>query len=194
MSLIEEALRRLEPPSKTEEELAPAAISSAASQTAVSVPVEPPPQPRSDAHSWSTASPAAEPAAAKPALSLSTSQAILITAVAAFLIGGWWMGQSKPAPVLVTPAASAQHRHPAAQKPAPMIRPAANPSVAAPRSQGELQLSGIVVGGRTAYAVINGSIFTVGDSVGDSTLTGVTRESATLHRTDGTEVVLRIAH
>lgn len=196
MSLIEEALRRVQDPSpKTEEQRASATISS--SEAAVSVPVEPPPQPRVEAHSWSTASPMAESASAEPARSLSTAQATLLMAVLIVAIGSWGMGQSRstPAPAAsVTPAAPAARRHPMPQQPAPTIRPADGPSVPAARAQGELQLSGIVVGGRTSYAVINGSIFTVGDSVGELTLTKVTRESATLRRSDGTEVVLRIPH
>ena len=199
MSLIEEALRRVQESSpKTAEPHVSAAISSSEDQPAVSVPVEPPPQPRSEAHSWPTESPIAESAAPEPAPSISTARAILITAALLFTIGGWWIGQSSRAPAPAapaTPAAPAARRHPTAQKPVLPIRPAVNTSADALRSQKEFQLSGIVVGGGGAsYAVINGSVLTVGDSVGEVTLTGVTRESATLRRSDGTEIVLRISH
>lgn len=215
MSIIEEALRRLQDPllhpaqkPQTQAPVAPPLVK----------PVEPKP-----IHSWPTAAaptPTPTPLPYSSTLLAAAVAAIILSSLAVLAGGAWWLGHLSrptstasstiPAPTLAALPAIPQPSQPApsarsqdgaptgqAQSERPMsavehppvpatIHPIANLS-------DELVISGLVVGGGESYAVINGAIVAVGDQIGDFTLVEITNGAARLRRTDGSEVALRVS-
>ena len=187
MSLIEEALRRIQDPSLPTQQTAP-------------------PKPggkdqSSTAHSWSSTPP---PVSAKVtttsqrATNVLVAVTVAILALTALLVAGgavWLfridMGE-KPEPIVETSRTTS----PQASVVAPVI-----PSVeraeplpkTASRQPEELSLSGVVEGLGEPYAVINGAIVGVGERVGTFTLTAVHDGAAILRRDDGTDTILRVS-
>lgn len=212
MSIIEEALRRLQDP---------LLHTAQKPNTEAPVPVKPvEPKP---IHPWPTAAaptPAPTPLPYSSTLLVAAVAAIILSSLAVLAGGAWWLGHLSrptstasstiPAPTLAAmpaiprppqPAPSARSQDVApttgqAQSERPMsavehppvpatIHPIANLS-------DELVISGLVVGGGESYAVINGAIVAVGDQIGDFTLVEITNGAARLRRTDGSEVALRV--
>ena len=186
MSLIEEALRRVqEPLVKSQQTAAPSPRKTRADETA-------------PAHSWTTNPPfALRPAPGSPHTSTSLlAVALAVLALTAVLIigGAFWMGrviggrpavpastvQSPPAP---TPPALAK----ASKQPAPVH------DAASPAAEESLVLTGVVEGLGDPYAVINGMILGVGEQSGGATLIEIADGLVKLRRADGTETVLRVA-
>lgn len=210
MSIIEEALRRLQDP-----------LLHPAQKPQAEAPVVPPPvkpvEPK-PIHSWPTAvapTPTPTPLPYSPTLLAAAVAAIILSSLAVLAGGAWWLGHlsrapSAPASTIPAPTLAAMTAIPRPQQPAPTdeeptdeaqrerpmnavslppvpstIHPIANLS-------DELVISGLVVGGGESYAVINGAIVAVGDQIGDFTLVEITKGAARLRRTDGSEVALRV--
>ena len=175
MSLIEEAMRRLQDPliSKTQ---SPSSVQHPAPRQAHKEPVAPP-------HSWPVNPPAPfpSPASASPAMNRVT---FAVIAMAVCFIGGgvWWMGRTGSAPSLQTKGMGGS-----AVKPS-----ATTPSALPPVSQSRFILSGIVEGLGEPYAVINGMILTVGDQIADATLLEINKGMVRLRLGDGSETTLRV--
>ena len=165
MSLIEEALRKIKDP------LLP--------QAPPGIPASPPPP----AHSWPTEAPAhgLSPATRhfNPLLAVAAAIAALTDALTPW--GEFWMGRTigrshaAAAPVSLAVASST------------LTEPGSTPI---PRPAPELH--GIVEGSGEPYAVINGTIVSVGDRIEDLTVRRVEDGAVTLRRDDGEEVVLRV--
>lgn len=184
MSLIEEALRRVKdpmlaqteagaPPKNKEKKAAPSA------SEPESAPV---------AHSWptapslpTTASPTSAQRSSHRTLSAGVALALLLGAV--YLFGGTtWTKRTvaarRPAAPLSTIAAPAAG--------------AVAPSLTAQASPDGLILSGVLEGEGESFAMINGAIVKVGESIGDWTLLSVAEGTATLRNESGREAVLRV--
>lgn len=214
MSIIEEALRRLQDP-----------LLHPAQKPQAEAPVAPPPAPPpvkpvepKPIHSWPTAiapTPTPTPLPYSPTLLAAAVAAIILSSLAVLAGGAWWLGHlsrapSAPASTIPAPTLAAMTAIPRAPQPSPTdeeptdqaqserpmsamshppvpatIHPIANLS-------DEFVISGLVVGGGEPYAVINGAIVAVGDQIGDFTLVEITNGAARLRRTDGSEVALRV--
>ena len=57
----------------------------------------------------------------------------------------------------------------------------------------EFNVTGVVEGLGDPYAMINGSIVSVGETIGRATLTGISEGTVTLRLADGKETVVRVA-
>ncbi len=176
MSLIEEALRRIQDPS------IPKGGATATPQNPQAPAQEPPP-----AHSWPTAP--ASPTATSPQTprALNAVAVAIVGLTAVLLLGGIiWLGRTRngtasapePAPV----AAPAQQAATPQAAPTPVQKPAWQ----------EMVLSGIVVGVGEPYAVINGEIVGRGDRIGNATLLDIAQDSVTIQLPNGKETVLKI--
>ena len=208
MSLIEEALRRIQDPLLPTQQTAPKpAVKHAPSPT----------------HSWT---PAAPPSPQAPSAAQRTTNALMATTVAvialtALLVAGGavWLWQTariqsdelmavRPTteshtvvvPPIVTPHVEPT---PVTQEPtlAPEPQKSAEPTPPSPsahhspptRSPEELKLSGIVEGVGDPYAVVNGTIVGIGERIGTFTLIAVHDGAAVLRRDDGTDTILRVS-
>ena len=182
MSLIEEALRRVQEP------LGPAAASKpklvpkpAATQSIPPLPPTTPfaptgPSPRTPQ----------QPATSLPrSTNLSLVVVIAVLMLAAGLIGGGvvWIGRTVGAVRRTSTSV------PNAEN---MTTPVAAETAVPPTGQESFILNGIVEGVGEPYAVINGVIVGIGDHVGDATLMDVHNGSATLQRANGKRSILRV--
>lgn len=196
MSLIEEALRRVQDPT------VPTAQAPA--------PAQPKPRPEGikPAHPWPT-TPAVStppPFPAQPTTNALVAVAVAIFALTGILVlwGAFWIGRvlgtppavstaTPPEPAPTTPPVAA----PAPSHPEPVDE---HPDAAAPpqrpvqqaAAEPALALNGVVEGLGAPYAMINGAIVGVGESVEDSVVLEITNGSVRLRRGDGTESVLRV--
>lgn len=215
MSLIEEALRRVQDPAlQGTQQTAPAAPAQPSSTTIRPVPPSPakPAEPDpsliahpTTAHSWPTTPPAAPPSFGTEspktitAPLLAIALAILTITAVLIIAGAFWMGralggaapqpQSTPAQTMALPAA------PAAMSARPS-KPHGKKSMSAPTTEPleqRLVLNGIVEGSGKPYAVINGTIVAIGEQFQDFTLLEISNGVARLRRTDGNEMLLRIS-
>ncbi len=203
MSLIEEALRRSKDPRS----------SNTATPSQQTAPAQPAP-----AHPWPATpppqtQPTRAPSASKPVNVLTAAMALIIALAAAWLIGGMvWLSRHSPMPRAETPpppspaprptrastsAPPAPAATPLSARPAvpsssrPASRPpSAPPSASSPRT--DYVLSGVVEGVGKPYAVINGTILAVGETLGDATLVEIANGAARLRHADGTESDLQI--
>ena len=218
MSLIEEALRRVQEPTlqPTQQKTAPITPthpSITAPPQAPKQSVEPKPSPAMDAdrgiHSWPTALPATSPptSATQPSTTMITAPllavALAVLALTAVLIigGAFWMGRvlggtaQAPAPRSTPPVTIGAG---VGLPPTPQIQNVA-PAAAARHSQHSellvprLVLNGIVEGSGAPYAVINGTIVGIGEQFQDLTLLEINHGVARLRRSDGNELLLRIS-
>lgn len=210
MSLIEEALRRVRDPLlPVEPPQAPAAH--APNQLGV--------KQHSAAAVWQAQDVSSSATASSP-LAAHSLIVVAVTVVAftgALIAGGaFWMGQrldgrsqatpsqvgaqTEPVHVTATEDAAVSDEDSAASSGdagavtsplavAVAVTPAAT-SLSAPHN---LVLNGVVEGSGEPYAVINGSIVGLGDTVEGSTLSEIANGSAKLRRADGAEVVLRVS-
>ena len=189
MSLIEKALRRVKDP------MLPPASTTVEKPRTGSPSQEPP-----TAHSWSTTpvSSPSQPAAASPITPLTLATLAVLGLTVALIVGGSvWMWRTFNAG---TPVAKAPMSSDAA--PAPMTAavpdlatrsdPSARSRSAAASTPPEFHLTGVVEGSGVPYAVINGSIVGVGETVGNATLLGIAEGMVTLRLADGKETVLRV--
>ena len=194
MSLIEEALRRVQDPALQGTQTAPRAPAQpqAPSQRAPARPAKAEPSSELNvgvsAYPWPMTPPTAAPAFGTPSSKTVTAPllavAIAILALTAVLaIGGaFWMGRAlggtapQSAPVVIS---------------RPMPPPA--PTEHAESVAGRLVLNGIVEGSGKPYAVINGTIVGIGEQYQDFTLLEISNGVARLRRVDGNELLLRIS-
>ncbi len=189
MSLIEEALRRVQNPSSASGKSGTAAKPSSAKQEPAALP-----------HSWPVETPeapssATHPAATRPAplpSSSSSSQQpwillVVLAAVAgcavALLIGGvLWVKTAPSAKPAIQNTAANTNPQPAKNDKSP-TRSSANP----------LNLTGVVTGeGSIPYAVINGKIFGIGEQVEAAKIIAIDTRSVTLEYPNGQQTTLSV--
>ncbi len=208
MSLIEEALRRLQDP------LLPTPHKATATPRPTAAPPQQPAEPK-PVHPWPTT--ADTQAAPTPALQqapvLIATGAILLI-IAMLLVGKvQWKesadGPSQPEPSssitsgpvvgatsgVTSPAGGA--RPSGASQPTDGARPTreaqgTSNKKRASQAQDQLILSGVVEGRGQHYALINGAVVAVGEQIGGFTLLEATQGAARLRRADGSELVLRV--
>ena len=193
MSLIEEALRRIQDPILTKH------------ASGVQAPPRPTPasEPPPIAHSWPTTPPfpalPASPPSVNPLLAVSFSVLALTSVI---VIGGaFWIGHQmvmRPTPIVITeplkpraqviPAAPEPPQQPETLARVLSVLPAPAPKAAA----ANLVISGIVEGMGESYAVINGLIVGAGERVGDATVLEVANGAVKLRRKNGEDVVLSV--
>ena len=185
MSLIEEALRRVQDPTVAGRAAPP--------------PAAKPGTPEAPAHSWSAApqSPAAPRRAGGPQTPIIMAVAVaMLVMTAVFVAGGvFWMARTRFATAPISPAPQPAQRSEAVEAPAVLApRPASAAAPSAPsEQQNGLRLTGIVEGTGEPYAFINGQIVAVGETVGRFTLMSVHDGAAVLRHEDGTDTILRVA-
>ena len=202
MSIIEEALRRVQDPLLPPAKKAPAP---APDRPAA-------PERRPVAHPWQQAapsSPAASTLQPQTAPLTAVALAVLLLTTALIIGGALWIGRalstaprdggapvqapiaSPPAPAFVEFQRPIEPEpEPEEAKPAHPKRPRSTPRVNA--GTPGLVLSGVVEGLGDPYAVINGLIVTVGERVGDATLEQIAQGSVTLRHDDGRQTILRV--
>ena len=194
MSIIEEALRRVQDPL-----LRPAKQPPAVAPQPQAAPQPPRPAP---AHSWeapparSVPSPSPLPAQITPLTAVAV--AVLALTVALVIGGAFWMGRAiapgsqNAAPPPASPV-TAQPRSAAplvkVEPPARAERPRTAKESGAPL---DLVLSGVVEGLGEPYAVINGLIVGIGERVADATLEEIANGSVTLRHDNGQKTILRV--
>lgn len=187
MSIIEQALRRVQDPTVSGQVKSP--------QTPAAAPAE---TDQENVHSWQTEPSPLSPVAARAphmtnALFLVALAVIGLTAV--LVIGGaFWMGRT------ITPAGgtfpSAQQADDAVSasgsgSAVPAVSAAGKP--AKKLKEMNYVLNGVVEGVGDSYAVINGEIAGIGDRIGDATLVNIASSTATLRLTNGKDLVVRVA-
>ena len=184
MSLIEEALRRIQDPLLTKH----AAHASAPPE----LKTEPPPA----VHSWQTTpSPFPLPPAATPSVNplLAVSFSVLALTAVIVIGGAFWIGHRvvmQPTPVVISEPPD--RPKPSERRAAPVVQPVA-PTPETPAVSGNgLTLSGIVEGMGESYAVINGLIVGVGEQVDGATLLEIASGTVRLRRENGREIVLSV--
>lgn len=194
MSLIEEALRRLQDP------LIPAKPSPPPSKSGTAH--EAPP-----AHSWpTTPSSATTPGggASQPITRALIAVAAAIIALTVALFTGaalWWkrsMGSAQMRSAASTTPMPTRHASPPLQAPQSVETAGTAPSTsppkrhASPAPSNDLVISGVVEGLGEPYAVINGAIVRAGEQVNDATLLRIADGVVVLRRADGTEMTLQV--
>jgi len=179
MSLIEQALRRVQDP----------VINTTTQTPPKTDPAEP------TAHSWKTESPPASlttsPAPRVTNALVAVALAIIGLTVVLVVGGAFWMGHTITSPQS-TAGGSAATAPSALEKTAPAVPTPAHARSAA-HGEPEFVLSGVVEGVGNPYAVINGAIASIGDQVGKATLVAISGSTATLRLANGEQMVLRVA-
>ena len=188
MSLIEEALRKVQQPLPGDGSKQPA------KQPAAQAPASAPsPAAEPVIHSWSAASAPAAPKAARPrrwswplTVPRPLPAAAGAVALAALLVAGgvFWLGR-------MTGARTVRMK----SKPGPVAAGAPAPSPSAVLQQTaheDLVLSGVVVGVGDPYAVINGQILAVGDKIAGATVLNITPSVVSVRLENGREGELRV--
>jgi hypothetical protein len=193
MSLIEEALRRMQEPllnlPSTQERTPKARRPAGAPEPA---PVHPwpvaPPAPGGSLEALRTGNPL-----------LPTTLAVVILTVAMVVGGAVWFGQTLTRPQAAPSTAARRPSAPtvprSAASPAPLEETAADadaPAIPAPSAEEAFTLTGVVEGVGEPYAVINGAIVAVGERVGHATLLAVANGAVQLRLDTGEERVLRV--
>jgi len=194
MSLIEQALRRVQDP---------LVARSPASQSEAPPAAAPAPTQAAPAHSWPTA-----PAAPAPEAPLRTSvlvaAALALCALSGGLVigGAFWMGRVVGRPASAEPVAAPKPLASVAPSSAAAPFPKPGPFKEIPRlsipwvkhsaPQEQYVLSGLIEGTGEPYAVINGMIFGVGEQIGKATVVEIANGAVKLLQPNGKETVLRV--
>ena len=209
MSLIEEALRRVQG--------FPSQKSTASTATATAVQAtpakahEPPPAPV-PVHSWSTtvATPGVSSSSALPSHKGPTTQILMgvvvtILALTTLFLGGsaLWMGrvlghrQIASGSTDRAQAISAERQIlERAQSSLAVQKSAADSATASSPSDESSQkwvVSGIVEGSGEPYALINGAVVGIGDRIGNATLLSISKGTVRLRHDNGLEQTLRVS-
>ena len=194
MSIIEEALRRMEDPSGKGSGAPPPATAPPATPQASAVKVQQPsqparaPEPAPRVHSWQP-KPSAPARAAGPQNGpwFAVVGAVLVLASMLAVGGAFWFGRTFSANgplnadvAVATPAATRS------------ARPRPAPETSRTTKSTSLVLSGVVEGLGEPYAVINGLIVAAGERVSNTTLERIENGSVLLRRDDGREITLRV--
>ena len=206
MSLIEEALRRLKDP-----------ILAAQSAPPSTAPKSKPNDTPAAAHSWSAmARRAAHPVSAKPqTVNALIGVTLVVLALAAVFLAGsaWWLSRTlsksqaaptpvvTPQPIMEVPSPNPMASQipepplvspvPSEPTPAPVLEVSPAPTEH-PQAKAEILLTGIVEGSGEPYAVINGSIVGVGETVQGLTLLEIGNGSVKVRRPDGSDTTLSL--
>ena len=184
MSLIEESLRRQEDPTIKKATVQPAS-GARATQTAEAPPAAKP------AQAWAPTRPVQSSSSAE---GIRISSLLLVAAMALVAVAGWkvWAARDQWLPARSSAEQPAQATSPLVKTPAAPVSQAA--SAPAPRSRERDSrapiLQGVVLGGESPYALINGGIFRVGDALGDATISGIEPRHVILDRKDGSRISL----
>ena len=202
MSLIEEALRRVQDPLIPHQHAqAPPASVKPTAKTAQAKP----------AHPWpTTATAPAAPATVRINPLMAVAVAVLTLTSVVIIGAAFWMGRTmartesptespeeknaelteltSPAP----PRAAAPFPKPAPFKEIPILSIpwVKNPP---PPPKQAFALSGVIEGGGEPYAVINGMIFGVGEQVGKATVVEISNGAVKLLLANGKETILRVS-
>ena len=188
MSLIEEALRRVQDP----------LLQKSATAAPQAPPKKPAATPEPPAHPWPMGSQFPSPAAPPVNPLLAVTLTVLALTVLVVVGGALWMGRAigtAPVPAQPAPAVPAESR---AESPGLTLQaeaPKSQPLIAMPWAKGtepEFTLSGVVEGPGESYAVINDLIVGIGEPVGNATLVRIAEGAVTLRRENGSEIVLRV--
>ena len=186
MSIIDEALRRMKDPLIPTEHKA----------------VQAPPQTQEEttkpAHSWPTGVSPSSPTAT-PVQQTTISLVMVVVAVlalTAMVVAGraFWMKQTLAQRLPDEPARTATSStfSPATAEPTAAPQPR-KPATAQRDTEDAFTLTGIVEGLGKPYAVINGAIVGVGDTIGEATLLEIADGSVKLQRADGSETTLSVS-
>jgi len=190
MSLIEQALRRVQDPLVARGPAAP--------------PEAPAPTQAAPAHSWPTASAApAPPAPLRISVLVAAVLALCILSGVLVISGAFWMGRvvGRPAPaepVAPAPKPLASVAPSSAAAPFPKPGPFKEiPRLSIPWVKSSVPpepyvLSGLIEGTGEPYAVINGMIFGVGEQIGKATVVEIANGAVKLLQPNGKETVLRV--
>lgn len=186
MSLIEDALRR-----------AQGATTQAKPAPGPSAQQEAP----APAHPWPTGTPGSpsplEPSKNPQGLS-GIAMAVLVLGVVLAIGGTRWFKQAVPIQGTAAPAQPAARSAPPEAEPAPKPEPTAparapwSAALTSQPSQTDPVLSGVVEGLGEPYAMIDGAIVSVGESIGGWTLVRVEGGTVTLRRVDGRDLTLSV--
>ena len=183
MSLIDDALRRVQDPL-------------AAKELPATLPQAPQPTPHAPqkkerpAHSWPLTSaakkPAEKPTEKQPGTRFLTLAVILLVGGAAF---SWVTNRVWVKPTPWPKNSAKQQQKPnikAGQTPFPEPEEAVNP-------EKMYQLTGVVVGaGGEPYAMVSGRIVAKGDTIGQATVSEIAENAVTLQLPDKTKIVLKV--
>ena len=178
MSLIEEALRRVQQEAAGSSEPRPAPAPRAAVKTDQPVSV----------HSWPTTEVLAAPSSARTKVK-GPLAVVALGAVLGIGISFWLERGGRDETVRLQQVGGGSSALSAPSRPLRAPRAGIR---AHPRDANALVLSGIAAGPGQPYAVINGQVVGVGEFIGDSTLLEVTESAVRLRRPDGTEIILRL--
>jgi hypothetical protein len=124
--------------------------------------------------------------------------AVLALTAALIFGGAVWLWQTLNGHRWATPgSASPVSPEEMAVHPVSSISSAADPAAKPARPAStemaqEFNVTGIVVGSGDPYAMINGSIVALGETIGSATLTGISEGMVTLRLADGKETVVRV--
>ena len=180
MSLIEQALRRIQEPLISKVESPPPSQTTRQSQQ----------KQLTMAHPWTVTSKDPPPnisLAARPGQTFKVvaTTVMALTVLSVVVISGvFWMRRTFS--ISNGSQIAASHRMPSTQ----IV--GGSPQVSLPSTaQGDLVLSGIVEGLGEPYAVINGMILVVGDQIGNARLVEIGRGMARLRDADGSDTILR---
>ncbi len=181
MSLIEEALRRVQDPKLAKTVAAPPSQPSGEPSVAHSWPVTPMPTVKT-------------PSSTAPPRSIMPLAALLVgLAAGSWMIGVAWLARS-PQPVS-TRSRSTQPHAATPSQPAPLPVASVAPSSSSHRREASpsMVLSGVVVGRGDPYAMIDGRIVGIGEQVDGGTVEEITQQQVKLRLADSSEVVLQVA-
>ena len=179
MSLIEEALRRVQEAPKNAPPKAP--------------PAKAPPEAEAPAHSWPITQ---APSASTPKLGAKPWPITRLVLVGVFVgIIAWWLRDT-----VVGRRSAQRHSQAETLSSNSQITPATSlptalsftsPSAHAQADQ-SMVLSGVVVGVGAPYAVIDGRIVGLGEQVGEATVKEITPSTVKLRLADGSETILHV--
>ena len=197
MSLIEEALRRMQDP------LLPTQPKATATPRPTAAPAQQQPAEPTPVHSWpATAGTQAAPTPALPhAPALIATGAILIISAMLLVGRAQWKapagGPSQPDPSSSGTSRPMLGAASGMTPPAGVARPTreaqgTSATKRAGHAQNPLILSGVVEGLGQHYALINGAIVAVGEQIGGFTLLEATQGAARLRGADGSELRLHV--
>lgn len=207
MSLIEEALRRIQDSTIAEVQGKPKAPTA---QRPVNASTGRPSatrevlaqSPTGVVHPWATTAPSSAGAAPPTTRALFAVAFALVALTAVLVIGGvFWVGRTLGSNSTRVPSPGAQMRPRAsaemsaqptqpAGSPAPATR---TPTASADSSRSEFILSGVVEGLGEPYAVINGLVVRAGDGIEGATVLTIGDGAVTLRRPDGKQLALRVS-
>jgi hypothetical protein len=137
----------------------------------------------------------AAPAKSQMNLFVPVIVAVLVLTLLLLIGGAFWIGRTMGGLqfVINPPPVSSTFPAPEIAKPIASPPPPPAPEPPAPAVNNEFALTGVVESPEESYAVINGTIVTVGEQIGHSTLVEIFNGRAKLRDRHGNEILLRVA-